>query len=263
MSTAAALRHPPLARSQEGHAALLADRAYVRLRDEIITAEIPPGSLLNELAAMKRLRIGRTPLREAIQRLRRDGFVTVIPRRGTLVTEINITDLAAVYEVRTHLESWEAGLAAERATAADRVEAARLMNELKALTEHDGFEALLSLDRRVHRFVYGCAKNPFLAETIDQYHNLSLRILYVAMARYPSLAPRLHDVVEGQVNLLRAIIQGDSAGAAEVARAHVLNFEAEYRSAIAPSSAKAFSPRLSRPEGATNAPHHASRRHRD
>ena len=66
-----------------------------------------------------RLGIGRTPMREAIQRLRNDGFVTVIPRRGTLVTDINITDLAEIYEVRAHLESWEAGLATERATAAD------------------------------------------------------------------------------------------------------------------------------------------------
>lgn len=185
---------------------------------------------------MRELRVGRTPVREAIQRLRRDGFVSVIPRRGTLVTEIKLTDLAAIYEVRAHLESWEAGLAAERVTPAERIEASALMRELGALTEEDGFEAMLALDRRVHRFAYRCGKNSFLAETIDRYHDLSLRILYVAMAQYPALAPRMHDVVEDQLGLLEAIVKGDAQRAADIAAAHVRNFEAAFRE-VALSSA--------------------------
>ena len=81
-------------------AATLADRAYVRLREEIIRVELPPGTLLRDDDLMARMGIGRTPVREAVQRLRSDGFVTILPRRGTLVAEINITDLAAIYEVR-------------------------------------------------------------------------------------------------------------------------------------------------------------------
>jgi len=214
------------------HPASLADRAYVELRDRIITTEISPGSLLQEAEWMRRIGVGRTPMREAIQRLRWEGFVTVIPRRGTLVSEIHITDLAAIYEVRAHLEAWEAGLAAERATPAEHAEAAKLIRELKALSHRDGFEALLALDRRVHRFVYRCGKNLFLAETVDQYHNLSLRILYVAMARYPSLTPRLQDVVGDQLKLLEAIIGGDSAAAQEIAAAHIHTFEAAFHDAI-------------------------------
>lgn len=216
----------------------LADRAYMRLRDQIITTMIPPGTLLQEAALMRALRVGRTPIREAIQRLRRDGFVVVIPRRGTLVTEIKLTDLAAIYEVRAHLESWEAGLAAERITAAEQVEASGLIRELKALTEDDGFEAMLELDRRVHRFVYRCGKNAFLAETIDRYHDLSLRILYVAMARYPALAPRMHDVVEDQLQLLEAIVRGDANRARDIAAAHVQNFEAAFQEVALPSAVR-------------------------
>ncbi len=212
----------------------LADRAYLRLRDQIITAEIAPGTLLQESELMRRLRVGRTPVREALQRLRRDGFVAVIPRRGTMVTEIKLTDLTAIYEVRAHLESWEAGLAAERVTPAERVEASALMRELKALTEREGFEAILALDRRVHRFVYRCGKNAFLAETIDRYHDLSLRILYVAMAIYPALTPRMHDVVGDQLRLLEAIIEGDTQKARDIAAAHVQNFEAAFREVTSP-----------------------------
>jgi DNA-binding GntR family transcriptional regulator len=210
----------------------LADRAYLRLREEIIGVALPPGTLLREDELTRRLGVGRTPVREAVQRLDRDGFVTVIPRRGTLVSEINITDLAGIYEVRAHLESWAARLAAERAGEQERAEAEALLAELEALAPGARYQDLLTLDRRIHRFAYRCAQNAHLAETLDQYHNLSLRILNVAMKRYPKLTPRLDDVVHDQRRLLRAIIAGDGDAAQQAAAEHVTRFEAEIRKAI-------------------------------
>jgi DNA-binding GntR family transcriptional regulator len=215
-----------------GGAASLADRAYLRLREEIIGVALPPGTLLRDEELTRRLGVGRTPVREAVQRLHRDGFVTVIPRRGTLVSEINITDLAGIYEVRAHLESWAARLAAERAGTTDRAEAKALLGELEALEHGVPYEQLLTLDRRIHRFAYRCAQNAHLAETLDQYHNLSLRILNVAMKRYPRLTPRLDDVVHDQRRLLNAIIAGDGAAAEQAAAEHVTRFEGEIRKVI-------------------------------
>jgi DNA-binding GntR family transcriptional regulator len=210
----------------------LADQAYVQLREAIINVELPPGTLLREDELTQRVQVGRTPVREAIQRLTRDGFVTVIPRRGTLVSEINITDLAAIYEVRARLESWAARLAAERADADDRRHAEGLMADLDALAAGGDYQTLLVLDRRIHRFAYRCAKNGFLAETLDQYQNLSLRILNVAMKRYPTLTPRLEDVVREQRRLLDAIRRGDGEAAERAAAEHVLTFEGEIRQVI-------------------------------
>ena len=207
----------------------LADHAYLRLREEIIGVALSPGTVLREDELTRRLGVGRTPVREAVQRLHRDGFVTVIPRRGTLVSEINITDLAAIYEVRARLESWAARLAAERAGAGDHAEADQLLSELDELAASGGYDALLALDRRIHRFAYRCAKNDFLAETLDQYHNLSLRILNVALQRFPKLTPRLDEVVRDQRRLLKAIIAGDGAAAERAAAEHVTTFEAEIR----------------------------------
>jgi DNA-binding GntR family transcriptional regulator len=85
------------------------------------------------------------------------------------------------------------------------------------------------LDRRIHRFAYRTAKNGFLAETLDQYQNLSLRILNVAMRRYPTLTPRLEDVVREQRGLLDAIRRGDGDAAERAAAEHVLTFEGEIR----------------------------------
>jgi DNA-binding GntR family transcriptional regulator len=206
-------------------AVTLAERAYLRLREEIIRVELAPGTLLRDDDLMARMGIGRTPVREAVQRLHSDGFVTILPRRGTLVSEINITDLAAIYEVRMRLESWASQLAAQRATAEDRAEIEGLLAELAEVTSEDGFGPLLELDRRVHRFVYRCAKNQYLAKTLDLYHDLSLRILHIAMKRYPSLTPRLEDVVHEQSMVLSAIARGDEETAERVATSHISKFE--------------------------------------
>ena len=96
----------------------------------------------------------------------------------------------------------------------------------------DGFQPLLDLDGRVHRFVYRCAKNAYLAKTLDLYHDLSLRILHIAMKRYPSLTPRLEDVVHEQSMVLSAIARGDEETAERVATSHISKFEGAIRQVI-------------------------------
>jgi DNA-binding GntR family transcriptional regulator len=73
--------------------------------------------------------------------------------------------------------------------------------------------------------VYACGKNDYLAETLDQYHNLSLRIIHFAMKRYPVLTPSLDQVVHDQRTLLKAMCDGDAELAEKTAREHVIKFE--------------------------------------
>src|ERR671937_1746693 len=101
---------------------LLADRAYRALRDRLVTLRIPPGSPIDEDAIGRELEMGRTPVREAIKRLALENLVTVFPRRGTFASEINITDLAQISDVRVQLEGHAAARAAERLTSALRGE---------------------------------------------------------------------------------------------------------------------------------------------
>jgi DNA-binding GntR family transcriptional regulator len=210
----------------------LAERAYLRLREEIIRGDLAPGALVREEDVAERFQIGRTPVREAVQRLRHEGYLTILPRRGTLVSEISITDLAAIYEIRARMESWAARLAAERAGPEDRQEAEQLIAELQSQLTGDDYESLLATDRRIHRFVYRCSKNTFLAETLDHYHNFSLRILHVAMRRYPTLTPRLDEVVHEQQAVLEAICRGDGDTAERIAVEHIRGFEQHIRQVI-------------------------------
>jgi DNA-binding GntR family transcriptional regulator len=212
--------------ARSGAGELLADRAYVELRDQIVTLAIAPGAPINEESLGRELGLGRTPLREAIKRLALENLVAVYPRRGTFVTEINITDLAHISDVRVQLEGHAAYRAAQRLTAAQRDELEALVAEIEQ--PRTDADALMGLDARIHRFVYRCAANPYLRNTLEHYLNLSLRIWYLVLGRLPHLFERVHEHTE----LLHAIRAGDADGARAIAAEHVATFESEIRGVL-------------------------------
>src|SRR2546428_11382500 len=94
------------------------EEASQRIIERMGRLEMAPGSVVNEARLREELGIGRTPIREALQRLARENLVRSIPHRGTFVTDVNITGLARITEVRVVLEAHAARLAAEKLTAA-------------------------------------------------------------------------------------------------------------------------------------------------
>jgi DNA-binding GntR family transcriptional regulator len=207
---------------------LLADRAYAEIRDRIVTLRIPPGAPIDEDALGRELLMGRTPVREAVKRLALENLVTVFPRRGTFASEINITDLAHVSDVRSQLEGHAAFRAAQRITTAQREELDELLGELQHSRGTDDLEKLMALDARVHRFIYRCSGNPYLEETLTRYFNLSLRIWHLVLDRLPHLFARVHEHDE----LLRAIAAGDAERAGRILSEHITTFEREIRSVL-------------------------------
>jgi DNA-binding GntR family transcriptional regulator len=207
---------------------LLADRAYSELRDRLVTLRILPGSPIDEDLLGEELGMGRTPVREAIKRLALENLVTVFPRRGTFASEINITDLAHISDVRAQLEGHAAYRAAERLTEAQGIELAALLEELGHSAGSDDVEALMELDTRVHRFIYRCAGNPYMEETLARYYNLSLRIWYLVLDRLPHLFARVHE----HDDVLHAIAAGEAERAREILAAHVATFEREIRAVL-------------------------------
>jgi DNA-binding GntR family transcriptional regulator len=221
MSTSALPIHQPEAASARS----LADQAYYRIRELIVSLELPPGSPISERALMERLGLGRTPVREALRALARERLVEIYPRRGMFVAGIDVGDLAGLSEVRATLESHAARLAAERATAADRAVIAALLDELNGAGGELGERTLMDLDQRIHRHVYRCTHNPFLETTLDAYYVLTLRIWFLVLDR----VARLEDAVGEHRELLEAIRDGDPDRAADAMRRHVTGFEQAIR----------------------------------
>jgi DNA-binding GntR family transcriptional regulator len=214
--------------SNRGSRELLADRAYADLRDRIVTLRIAPGEPIDEDLLGGELGIGRTPVREAIKRLALENLVTVFPRRGTFASEINITDLADISDVRIQLEGHAAYRAAQRLTAAQRAELESLLDDLATSEGSDDVDSLMALDTRVHRFVHRCAGNPYLEDTLGHYFNLSLRIWYLVLDRLPHLLARVHE----HDDLLHAIVDGEAERAKEIIAEHIETFEREIRAVL-------------------------------
>ena len=211
-----------------GDARLIAERAYHELRDRIVTLRLPPGTVLREDTLMRDLRIGRTPLREAVKRLALEDLVSVQPRRGTFVSPIEASDIVHITEVRAELEGYAAELAALRMSAETRVVAQALLDEVDHLTRLDDPDGLMRFDERIHRFTWEASGNPYLIATLERYFTLSLRVWYLVLDRVPGLGHAVHD----QVQLMEALRDRNGTLARTIMREHVLAFQREIMAAF-------------------------------
>jgi len=214
---------------REPAADTLADRAYFTLREQIITHRFKPGQPIQEQHLIRDLGLGRTPIREALRRLVTDHLVTVTPSRGTFVRDISVTDVARLGEIRTELEAFTAGLAAERATAEDRESIRTQQIELAETDQVTDAKTLLALYYRSHQHVYEASQNVLLTETLDRYLVLAMRVLYQVLARVPD---ELGAIVSAHRHVLAAIWNGAAGPASEAAAEHVQLTQARIRDAI-------------------------------
>ena len=147
----------PRTHEQRSHGSL-AERAYDEIRRMIIRLELAPGDVVREADLQAQLGIGRTPIREALQRLARDQFVSVIPRRGMFVSAIDVDELSMLYETRAIMEPYAARLATLRGTRHDWDE----MADVLADTERPGVTPteLIELDRRCHEIIWRAVGQP-------------------------------------------------------------------------------------------------------
>ncbi|MFE5813803.1 GntR family transcriptional regulator [Streptomyces sp. NPDC056479] len=218
-----------VATQPDGEELSLAERAYRAIRDRLVLLEIRPGAPINEEQLAQSLGVGRTPVREALKRLQYERLITTYPRRGTFATDVNITDLAHISEVRQELEPLAAAQAARRATAADRATLTALRQELaRAASRRPEPVELLHLDLQVHRAIYAATHNPYLDDTLVRYDNLATRIWCLFIERLSDMAGH----VEEHGPLIEAIVDGRPDQAAQLAGRHVVRFERAVREAI-------------------------------
>ena len=202
---------PSSAPPREPDDGTMTDRAYAQLEELIVTLQLPPGLVLSEHTLAQRLAIGRTPIREALQRLARDGLVVILPRRGILVSEINLRTQLRLLEVRRELERLMARLAAERATAAERREFDEIASGMLRAAEQADDIAFMRLDLALNQLVSQAARNEFATRSMGLMHGLSRRFWYQHYKEVADLprAARLHS------ELALAIGRRDLPGAAK------------------------------------------------
>ena len=189
----------------------LTNQAYRELEEMIVTLRLEPSTVLSETALAERLEIGRTPIREALQRLAREGLVVILPRKGILVSEINPKKQLLLLEVRREIERLLARTGALRRSKQERQQFIKIADGMeKAARENDDI-SFMRYDNALNSLIAVAGRNEYADRAIGLIHGLSRRFWYVHYkeAADMPLAARLH------ANLARRISDGDSVGAAE------------------------------------------------
>jgi DNA-binding GntR family transcriptional regulator len=224
-------RKKPRAQTAAGVDQSLTAVAYARLEELIVTLQLAPGEAVSEIALSDKLGIGRTPIREALHRLARERLVTILPRRGILVSEVNIGAQLRLLEVRRELERLVARSAARRATEAERRLFAELAKAFEVAARDDDETAFMRTDRAFNDLCLVAARNEYAAGAMTLMHSLSRRfwfIHYREAADMP-LAAKVHAAVA------RAIAKGDGKAAATASDRLVDYIEAFTRSTVEPA----------------------------
>jgi DNA-binding GntR family transcriptional regulator len=187
----------------------LAEQAYAQLEQLIATLELRPGAFVSEAELCERLDIGRTPVREAMQRLAREHLLQIMPRKGCVVSDCRFGDELKVIEVRRPLELVVARGAATRATPDQRQRFAEIADRMAAALEQDDFDAFARLDVEFNQLCLAACQNATATSMMRLISTQNRRFWFMHHGR--SL-PR--EGVESHVEIARAIARGDADQAA-------------------------------------------------
>jgi DNA-binding GntR family transcriptional regulator len=188
----------------------LTERAYRVIEEQIVTLRLKPGELLSEQMLSATYKFGRTPVREALQRLAREGLITIFPRKGMLVSDINPRNQLLVLEVRRELERLLSRAGAERATKPQREQLLAIARGMDEAARTNDDIAFMRLDRELNGLVIEAAHNDYATRSMKLLGGLSRRFWYMHYREAADLplCARLH------ANQARAIAKGDSEAAA-------------------------------------------------
>src|SRR5262245_25916149 len=193
-------------------AATLTEQAYRQLEEQIVTLRLRPGEFLSEHALSANLRIGRTPIREALQRLAREGLITILPRKGILVSETDPRKQLLVLETRRELERLLSRLGAQRATDEQRRRFRTIAEGMDRAAKANDDLTFMRHDRELNLLIAEAAQNEYAARAMRllQGHSRRFWYLHYKQAADLPLCARLH------ARQARAIAEGEpkAAGAA-------------------------------------------------
>jgi DNA-binding GntR family transcriptional regulator len=195
----------------------LEEKVYLSLEEQIISQKLRPGEAVTEMKLSRELGVSRTPVREALQRLDREGLIKLIPNKGAVVLGISEQDLIDIYKIRMRLEGLAARIAAEKKD----VEFCRQLGDNIDLTgfymSKGDIEKVKDLDSEFHDIIYRCCESRMLGKTLSELHR------YIASYRKLSLAAsgRIDRSLAEHKEIYDAIASGNTDAADELMSKHV------------------------------------------
>jgi DNA-binding GntR family transcriptional regulator len=210
----------------------LTERAYRAVEEAIVTLALRPGEAVSEAQLGARFGFGRTPVREALQRLARERLVRILPRRGVVVAAVDVAEQLRVLEVRREIDRLCARVAARRADAGQRARLRDVATDMERCAAARDETAFLRLDRTLHLLVLEAARNEFAEAAMVLMHGLSRRFWFIHWRRNADL----REAADAHAVLARAIADGKPE-AAEAASDRLLDYIERFtRATVGPDS---------------------------
>ncbi len=157
----------------------LRELVYEELRGLILTGQIKPGARMMEIEIAEEMGVSRTPIREAIRKLEKEGLVTIEPRKGAYASELSVTDMVDILEVRATLEGLAAGLAANRMTAEQKQQLLQYSEAFNKAAREGDMAGMILNDTNFHHHIVQCCENKYLLMMVEQLQELVLRFRYI------------------------------------------------------------------------------------
>lgn len=186
----------------------LTEKAYQMLVRKITRLELAPGTTLADKVLVQALGIGRTPIREALQRLSAEGLVVHRPNRGMFVTDINVESAQHIYEFRAMIDGQAARLAALRASTEEVQELAAMHRSLAAAIDDDDIDGFVDNDRRFYLVLSAAARNIYLGEVIPRIFNLHLRLWFLISEKLGDW----HEIARAHAEMTRGVVDAIKRG---------------------------------------------------
>ncbi|MCP1403937.1 GntR family transcriptional regulator [Achromobacter insolitus] len=191
------------------------EKAYCALEEMIVTGELPPGSQWSETTLSERVGIGRSPVRDALQKLAFQRLVEIAPRQGIFISEIDYQGQLKIIQARREIERLIVAQAAQWADDAERAELARLARELEDLKAVNDMRMYMRLHFSLTSQIGAASRNSYAAEFHAMLQTLARRFLYFHQKRHPDLV----QICELHIQQINAIVEGSVERAIATAEA--------------------------------------------
>lgn len=195
----------------------LREIVYEELKLLILTGKISPGMRLMEEELAEDMGVSRTPIREAIRKLEKEGLITIEPRRGAYVSQISTKDMVEILEVRQNMEGLAAALAAERMSPEGKQQLKEITEAYEAAFEAGDMAEMIRCDTKFHHIIVEATQNKILVQMVEQLQELVLRFRYI----YYDNFKRAEKMLAEHRSIYEAIISGDAEAAKNSADVHI------------------------------------------
>ncbi|MDO9228661.1 MAG: GntR family transcriptional regulator [Syntrophales bacterium] len=216
----------------------LREQSYHKLRDQIITLELKPGTQINENRLERELSIGRTPVREALLRLVHEGYLTSVPGRGFYVCEITIESIRALFEAVMIIERGGIALSVQRISAEEILELEEIHDSLQKAMSQEVYLQVTLLNSKFHRIIHQATRNNFLIAANynlePPYHRLSY-LCFSENTGLSTLSAHFDKVIADHDSLIKCFKMRDERASVDLITNHVRLFHTRVTQYLLPS----------------------------